>query len=622
MTDTFPPEVIAVVARVVRLTRLRKHERMDIERELLSHFREALASGRSASAAIAAFGDPKAAAASLRASAIAKRSAFDRALGTTLRLVGIVTVTVLVGYASFAAYLLMAGAPLRKDMVAVFQSRLAKSDSPSDVAWPIYREALLKLEQGIDARGDRRSDGLRAIDEMPLPGDAQWSIAADWLRSHDQDIQLLHEVRAKPVFGFPVGQSRDAADVPLFGPIADSKTEEERALKDCFPMLGVLLPQLSPMRSAGRILACDAALAAESGDGDRFVADMQTMIAISVHAQDGRLLIGDLVGMAVRAMACKYALTLLEWKPELLNAQQLAAVQQAFESVPQQMRQFDRGAEQLLWEEFAQNFFTDSGDGNGWFRMGPNTLRLFAQVESISGGSESGNRKLSGGSAVALIPVVAAPIAAWTVADRKATLEFVDGHMASVESASRNPIRDRARLAEIDAELESELSRAPLRWMLARLLLPSLTRAALAYSKDRAWCDAVAVTCAALRYQRDRGGWPTQASDLVPDYLTSVPLDPWDGAPIRMATDANGLRIWSVGEDGVDNQGDPFASDNLERLLGHQASPTTMLETYPHNMSDLPIERAQVDWVWFVPSGSFKRWQPPSSARKAMPSGS
>jgi len=618
MTDTFPPDVIAFVARVVRLTRLRKKERLDIERELLSHFQEALASGRSASAAIAAFGDPKVAAASLRAGATAKRSALDRALGTTLRLGGIVTVTVLVGYASFAAYLLLAGAPPRRDMVAAYQSRLAKSDSPSDVAWPIYREALLKLEQGIDARGNRQSDGARAIDEMPLPMDAQWSIAVDWLRAHDQDIQLLHSVRTKPVCGFLAGQPLDAADVPLFGPIANSTTDEERALQEAFPMLAVRLPQLAAMRSAARILACDAALAVESGNGDRFVADMQTMIAISVHAQDGRILISDLVGMAIRAMACQSALRLLEWKPDLLSAQQLAAVQAAFESVPQQMRQFDSGTEKLLWEEFAQNFFTDSGDGNGWFRMGPNAVGL---VRSIDSQNREEQRGL--GMSNSLLAGVGAPIAAWVVADRKTTLNLVDGHMASVESASQYPIRDRARIGAMDMALEHELSNSPLRWSLVRLLLPALSQAARAYSRDRAWCDAVAVTCAALRYQRERGVWPTQASDLVPNYLTSVPLDPWDGSPVRMATDANGLRIWSVGEDGVDNQGDPFASDNLERFLGHKASPTTMLERYPHNSTDLSgVGGVQVDWVWFVPSGSLKRWQAPSPAAKEVPSGS
>jgi hypothetical protein len=42
---------------------------------------------------------------------------------------------------------------------------------------------------------------------------------------------------------------------------------------------------------------------------------------------------------------------------------------------------------------------------------------------------------------------------------------------------------------------------------------------------------------------------------LVPRYLKEIPVDPYDGAPLRMRRLDDGLVIYSVGPDGKDNGG-------------------------------------------------------------------
>jgi hypothetical protein len=44
--------------------------------------------------------------------------------------------------------------------------------------------------------------------------------------------------------------------------------------------------------------------------------------------------------------------------------------------------------------------------------------------------------------------------------------------------------------------------------------------------------------------------------DLVLQYLPAVPRDPFDGQPLRMAAGPEGLLLYSVGKDGVDDGGD------------------------------------------------------------------
>jgi hypothetical protein len=68
-------------------------------------------------------------------------------------------------------------------------------------------------------------------------------------------------------------------------------------------------------------------------------------------------------------------------------------------------------------------------------------------------------------------------------------------------------------------------------------------------------CTVVAL--AAERYRLRHGDWPRTLADLVPDYLLAVPLDPFDGAPLRYRRSDGGAVVYSVGEDGRDDGGDP-----------------------------------------------------------------
>lgn len=56
-------------------------------------------------------------------------------------------------------------------------------------------------------------------------------------------------------------------------------------------------------------------------------------------------------------------------------------------------------------------------------------------------------------------------------------------------------------------------------------------------------------------FQRDRGQLPHSLSDLVPDYLPAVPLDPFSGLPFCYRIEGPTFVLYGVGEDGVDNDG-------------------------------------------------------------------
>jgi hypothetical protein len=62
-------------------------------------------------------------------------------------------------------------------------------------------------------------------------------------------------------------------------------------------------------------------------------------------------------------------------------------------------------------------------------------------------------------------------------------------------------------------------------------------------------------------YHRDHGALPAKLDQLVPDYLPAVPIDRFDGYPIRYSRDF--LAVWSIGYDHFTVTSDGPASDDI-----------------------------------------------------------
>ncbi len=74
--------------------------------------------------------------------------------------------------------------------------------------------------------------------------------------------------------------------------------------------------------------------------------------------------------------------------------------------------------------------------------------------------------------------------------------------------------------------------------------------------RSRALLRSAIAAIAAERYRRERGAWPKAPSDLVKGkYLQAWPKDPFDGAPLRWKRLEDGLVIYALGNDGVDDGG-------------------------------------------------------------------
>ena len=79
-------------------------------------------------------------------------------------------------------------------------------------------------------------------------------------------------------------------------------------------------------------------------------------------------------------------------------------------------------------------------------------------------------------------------------------------------------------------------------------------------SRFHAMSDArgVATLLAADLYKREKGKFPASLTELVPAYLAELPADPFarDGRALRYRLDPSGPTVWSVGENGKDENGE------------------------------------------------------------------
>lgn len=86
--------------------------------------------------------------------------------------------------------------------------------------------------------------------------------------------------------------------------------------------------------------------------------------------------------------------------------------------------------------------------------------------------------------------------------------------------------------------------------------LDDLLEEVLRVLRGRAALSCALLAVAAERYRLKHGHWPQRSDDLLPDFLSVVPFDPFDGKPLRTKRTEQGIIIYSVGDNGRDDAGD------------------------------------------------------------------
>ena len=146
----------------------------------------------------------------------------------------------------------------------------------------------------------------------------------------------------------------------------------------------------------------------------------------------------------------------------------------------------------------------------------------------------------------------------WRLTRRDAVALSLE-HTGELVAATRKPWPQALQDADqADQQLE-QITRATtlnrFRYMLPAILLPPTKPAFHAAARIQAASDATDTAIALQRYWRKHGKLPEKLDELVPEFLPQVPIDPFDGQPVRYLVDDEGCRVYSIGMNDTDEGG-------------------------------------------------------------------
>jgi hypothetical protein len=110
--------------------------------------------------------------------------------------------------------------------------------------------------------------------------------------------------------------------------------------------------------------------------------------------------------------------------------------------------------------------------------------------------------------------------------------------------------------------IETQLLNEP-KLSLNRLLMPAIQPCCEGVARAGALHQALRLGVATEKYQLHHGRLPARLEDLAPEFIPSVPTDPFDGKPMKMKRTKRGLVVYSVGPDGIDNGGTPIPPPSI-----------------------------------------------------------
>lgn len=92
-------------------------------------------------------------------------------------------------------------------------------------------------------------------------------------------------------------------------------------------------------------------------------------------------------------------------------------------------------------------------------------------------------------------------------------------------------------------------------YYLSKMLLAALSNAITKEASSFAYLRTSIAAIAVERFRLAHGQLPENLNELVPQFISAVPIDPFDGQPLRYHRLSKGYVIYSIGSDGQDDGG-------------------------------------------------------------------
>ena len=518
------PEIVQQYIKSLARSVRNRHMRQDVLAELGNHFADALAdvpqdSDREELAAslVSEFGDTK-----LLAKLI--KRAKRRCYPIWLKVVGYTCRTIIIAFLISFAYTtwFLSGKPtVSVDYVAKFNEMVRPVADGSLNAAPYYLKAAELYVEPEDKDDFVEFQELLGYITKPQEPKA----LTKWLQANRPAIQELRLGTAKPYcwFKYDVAPHSQRRIHSIMGPLSVLNS------KGWYPISVVLFWQMQ--------------FAAEQGDWNSFAADLKSAKTLARHLLQCPISTERFEGMFIDQWAHKQLIQALQGYSLPPSALQRLA-QSLDESFPSGYPITNMSIETLGLLDAAQRLFTDNGPGDGHFIPSP-------AGGFFSTGTIDNTRGY-------YYPSANDPyFVAWAMIhpSRRQTVAIIEQWKQMQDSyRSTTPYQDYIAGHPFDDWFMKTIKENP-RNLFIKNLLPNMQGVVLESYAGKAKHEAVQTIIALLRYKADHGQFPETLDELAPQYLKTIPQDPFGPGPLTYKKQGDDFILYSWGLNFEDNSG-------------------------------------------------------------------
>ncbi len=528
--QTLPECAKDFIKLVIRRMRYRKKVQVDVQAELSAHFEDELRDCKTdeekqqkAQRLIEDFGDAKLLGILLRRAKKRCRPLWRTAVARTFQTIGVLILclilyciyislgkpTIAVNYVEEATRLVRPVADESLNAAVLYQK-----------AFDAYKEPpLVKYE--TEAEKKNLFDAIKDKDEITELTEEELTLLKQWLSDNADAIGFFKQAAEKPYCWW------------------------ERKAKDNF-VLSVLMPELGYARKLVKMVVWQVKLKTHNGDTEGALDDLLDCYRAGTHFKGPRLLVEQLVGMAIQAIATKEIRIIL--CNQKIDNQLLRSFQTKFEDlIAKDTYVTNYEVEKFCELDFVQRCYTDNGRGSGHMIPG--------QLKSLSGIGPSPD-SVSNYSEMLVMALVSANRG-------KMSREFEKIYSTAQEWATKTPWQLHKENAGLEMDLDNWSSFKRVKYWPVQTLMPALAKVNTLAYRIKADTYATLATIAIFRYKQDKGEFPGTLDDLIQaGYLKQLPIDLWSDKPLIYKRTADGFMLYGVGSNFKDDGGQVARDDN------------------------------------------------------------
>lgn len=554
-----PKPISQLIDDVVRRTWLWRRERRDVARELIAHFEDGLVAGQSESELVTNFGEPRSVARLIRRAKLRQRPWVWRASQRMLQAFGVFVAIVVVCWSWLLVRFLWAEPTIQHDFVGEWDQR-THAVAEDDRAWPMYRAALMRFHQQVypDESSEDRTKRIESL--MNGAQSKMWSFWLQHLENNREALSLTFSGAEKRQLGFVYRDETNREWLESRGPNGFDPQGFSRH-QECARglLVGVLLPHVEGLWDLHRLLTIDVEQARFERDRVRWLRAWSANLSLAEQLPPECAII-QLTAFQFASNSWSWLRGVLVNDPELLTDDDLRLVAHriaAFQGGGRLRLKVDRE----FGDDLLQRFYTDDGHGDG--RLTQDYFRMLGDVE----------RRIFGKTTASRDPRRVDTILEWSalsgvIASRAELRQAQQQYFDLEESESAKPLWEQA-LDQPSPGQRLMHQWYHSRWQRLRLqpflgIMQPLISMEETHNPYRPWQqaefatqnrDATLVSIALTVYHRRQHQWPERLEQLCPDLLPEMPLDRFDGQPLRYRIVDDRPLLYSVGRNRIDEGG-------------------------------------------------------------------